>query len=501
MVAGSPSGAELAAAVRQRLTWAGILANACGAVDVFLFLVFLLPLAGSDPDGAGDIILVNAVAGAVYLVVTLAIGSRWSRALFLRATEWLRDERPASEIERDLVLRHPVDAARVSATMWAISAVVFAGLNAFFVPADVIAVAAVTLVLAGMTTAAVAYLLTERIMRPITERALAAGPPPRPAALGVSARLLTAWTLATGIPVLGVAIVGLSEVLGDPDTSTAGATIFLATLALGVGLLAIVLAARSVADPLASVREGLARVEAGDYSARVPVDDGSEVGLLEAGFNRMASGLEEREHLRDLFGRHVGRDVARAALEQEVRLGGEERDVAALFVDIVGSTALAARRPATEVVEMLNRFFRAVVDTVEARGGFVNKFEGDAALCVFGAPVERPNPAADALAAARALRARLREDVPELDFGIGVSAGLAVAGNVGAEQRFEYTVIGDPINEAARLCDLAKQHPERLLASEAAVRRAGPAEAGRWEIGEPTVLRGRDEATRLATVA
>jgi adenylate cyclase len=131
----------------------------------------------------------------------------------------------------------------------------------------------------------------------------------------------------------------------------------------------------------------------------------------------------------------------------------------------------------------------------------VNKFEGDAALCVFGAPVERPNPAADALAAARALRDRLHEDVPEIDFGLGVSAGLAVAGNVGAEERFEYTVIGDPVNEAARLCDLAKQHPERLLASETAVRRAGSDEAARWQIGEPTVLRGRDEATRLATVA
>ena len=141
------------------------------------------------------------------------------------------------------------------------------------------------------------------------------------------------------------------------------------------------------------------------------------------------------------------------------------------------------------------------METVEARGGFVNKFEGDAALCVFGAPVARPNPAADALAAARTLRARLRRELPDIDFGIGVSAGRAVAGNVGAEHRYEYTVIGDPVNEAARLCEMAKEHPERLLASEAAVERAGGGEAGRWSLGEPIVLRGRDEATRLATVA
>jgi adenylate cyclase len=319
--------------------------------------------------------------------------------------------------------------------------------------------------------------------------------------LGVSARLMVAWTLATGVPVLGIGAVAVVQMAngGQHSVRAAAASAFLAVLALCVGLLAIVLAARSVADPLASVRRAVSRVESGDYDARVDVDDGSEVGLLQSGFNRMAAGLAERERVRDLFGRHVGEEVARAALDGDARLGGEEREVAALFVDLVGSTSLAARRPPTEVVELLNRFFRAIVETVEAHGGFVNKFEGDAALCVFGAPVNRENPARDALAAARRLRSRLQSELPGCDVGIGVSAGTAVAGNVGAERRFEYTVIGDPVNEASRLCDLAKQRPERLLASEAAVRLAGIPEAGLWEMGEPVVLRGRDEATRLAT--
>ena len=134
--------------------------------------------------------------------------------------------------------------------------------------------------------------------------------------------------------------------------------------------------------------------------SRVAVSDGSEVGLLQAGFNRMVAGLEERERLRDLFGRQVGEDVARRALERGVELGGEERDVAVLFVDLVGSTQLAAERPPAEVVALLNAFFGAVVAVVGAHGGAVNKFEGDAALCVFGAPLARDD--------ARRRRARRR---------------------------------------------------------------------------------------------
>jgi adenylate cyclase len=247
------------------------------------------------------------------------------------------------------------------------------------------------------------------------------------------------------------------------------------------------------------MREALEEVEQGKLDVRIPVDDGSEVGLVEAGFNKMAAGLAERERLRDLFGRHVGRDVARAALDREVELGGEVREVGALFVDIVGSTALAAQLPPQRVVTLLNGFFEIVVAVTESHGGMVNKFEGDGAVCVFGAPVARDDPAGSALAAARELRARLLDELPQVDAAIGVSAGDAVAGNVGAKERFEYTVIGDPVNEAARLSELAKRRPERLVASDAAIACADPREAERWELGEATVLRGREEPTRIAT--
>ena len=283
----------------------------------------------------------------------------------------------------------------------------------------------------------------------------------------------------------------------DSD-AVAAACVFLGGVALAVGLLATLVAARAIADPLNTIRDAFERVAGGDLEVRVPIDDASEVGLLQAGFNRMAEGLRDRERIRDLFGRQVGQEVAHAALRDGTRLGGEEREIGALFVDLTGSTSMSLAMPPTEVVRLLNKFFRVVIEVVESEGGFVNKFEGDAALCVFGAPAPSPDPAGQALCAARSLAERLEREVPEIGFGIGVSAGRAVAGNVGAEHRFEYTVIGDPVNEAARLSDLAKERQERVIASDAALDRAAPSERESWEMGERTVLRGRLDATGLA---
>src|SRR6478609_2397106 len=205
----------------------------------------------------------------------------------------------------------------------------------------------------------------------------------------------------------------------------------------------------------------------------------------------------ERRVLRELFGQHVGEDVARRALQFGTELGGETRFVAVLFVDMVGSTATASERPPGEVVELLNEFFRVVVDVIDQHHGFVNKFMGDAALAIFGAPLDRPDAPTAALAAARELREVLRE-VPGLDIGIGVSAGLAVAGNIGAANRFEYTVIGDPVNEASRLTELAKDQQGRVLASSSALYFADESEQDYWETGDEVQLRGRRKKTLLA---
>lgn len=503
LIDGKPtdSGKQISRRASLLLIPAIAVSNGIGATLVFVLAGFVLPRP-PEFDGVTETLIVNLVATGVYLLIALVVGTAWGFKRVNPTRQWINEERAPTEEELRVALRGPLRILLVNAVMWLVGVLAFTGLNSIYSPV-LGATVGVTTLLGGVTTCAVAYLLSERILRATTARALSYGAPSRPALPGVRTRGLLGWALGSGVPLLGLGIVAVATITGDQVTDDELATVILALggLALTVGLLITWLTTRAVADPVLSVRRALSEVERGELDVEVPVYDGSELGLLQAGFNRMAAGLSERERMRDLFGRHVGEDVAHAALEQDIELGGEVREVAVLFVDIVGSTKLAGERPPDEVVELLNSFFGVVVDVVDEHGGFVNKFEGDAALAIFGAPIPRDDIAGPALAAARHLAERLASEVPDLRAGIGVSGGRAVAGNVGAEKRFEYTVIGDPVNEAARLSELAKQEDCGVLASADLVEQAGDEEAAHWNTGRSAKLRGRDSETRLATPA
>jgi class 3 adenylate cyclase len=270
--------------------------------------------------------------------------------------------------------------------------------------------------------------------------------------------------------------------------------------ALLLGLPTMILTSRSISDPIGEVVDAMGQVERGHIDTAVGAYERSQIGRLQTGFNRMVAGLAERDRLRDLFGRHVGADVAQRALEEGASLSGDVVEAAVLFIDLVGSTQLAESRPPQEVADVLNDFFRIVVDAVDEHHGLINKFAGDAALAIFGVPLRTSEPASAALATARTLGTQLRR-LPVVDFGIGVSAGRVFAGNIGAENRYEYTVIGDAVNEAARLADLAKTSDRRILCSAAAIDRADETERGHWAECYSTVLRGRSEATHISAPA
>ena len=390
----------------------------------------------------------------------------------------------------------PARYARMSGARWLLAIAVFGSAGLTVSESFAIEVSVAT-ALAGLSASAAVYLVVEWLMRPAF--ALALGPEAQADArsLGIGPRLLLTWVLCSGVPILMLALVPVARDVDDPHDLIAP-TLFAAGMALVTGLVATKIATRAVTDPIRALRRAVDSVADGDLGASVAVDDGSEIGRLEAGFNAMVAGLRERELIRELWGRQVGPDVARATLEDGAELGGRRAHVSALYIDVVGSTALAEREDPERVVALLNEFFAAVVEVVDAHCGLVNKFEGDAALCVFGAPVALEDHAGAALRAARELQARLEGLDGGLSAAIGVASGPAVAGYVGAETRFEYTVVGDPVNEAARLSEAAKDRPGRLLASAAALDGAGRSEAARWRADGELHLRGRSTPTRLA---
>jgi len=488
--------------VHLRLSTIGWATAGAGALVVFLAIGFLVPLVGSLHELA-RLASINAPLVVAYLAISGVVVLRHFGRHVSESLAWVREDRAPDEREHEQTLRLAAYAVKIDALAWIVAGVLFGVINSLLFSPGVGALVLGTIWLGGETTCALDYLLYERALRPVTACALAARPRRAGVAPGVRARLGMAWSLGTGVPLLGLLVVGIVG-LARPHvhaSDVAAAVLFLAGVAWLAGFFVIQLAAKAISDPLLAVRRGLDEIERGELGVHVEVDDGSEVGLLQAGFNHMAEGLRDRERIRDLFGRQVGEEVARVALRQGVQLGGEEREIAAVFIDMAGFTSLALNLAPGEVVALLNRFFRVVIEVVEGERGMVNKFEGDAALCVFGAPVSRENATVDALRAARALAERLSGELPEVDFGIGISAGLAVAGHVGAERRFEYTVIGDPVNEAARLAELAKQRPGRVLASDAALHRAPSPEIEGWSMTEAAVLRGRTAPTGLAQPA
>ena len=474
------------------LVLAALVPNVLGAAVIGVTTFWALPTGSALSER--HVLLLNVVVGAGYAVLVTAV------AILMRHLATTIPARDGDDVEtrKRTLLAIPLRMAALQGTVWVIALLILVLIN--LGDAWLATTLGVTVLLGAVVTTAVSYWLCVRVLRPYVAEVLTASPPRVAQRPGLRLRAVSAWVLGTGVPLLGLLLAGASALVVDYSGHRLAVVVLVLGGCAAVSGLSVAAFTGAVgADPIDEVRRGMRRVEQGDYDVRIPVFDASELGLLQAGFNTMAAGLAEREQLRDLFGRHVGRDVARLA-EQNASagvLGGVSCEAAALFVDLVGSTGLTKRTGAQELVALLNEFFAVVVDVVERHRGLVNKFEGDAALAVFGAPAELPDAAGHALAAARDLHRRLNPPGAAVRAGIGVSAGVVVAGNIGDPHRYEYTVIGDPVNEAARLTEVAKQ-AGGVAASGAALSRAARPEADRWRIVTSQLLRGREEPTEIA---
>ena len=216
----------------------------------------------------------------------------------------------------------------------------------------------------------------------------------------------------------------------------------------------------------------------------------------------------ERRHVRDLFSRFVPEAVVEEVLAQAdgARLGGRALEGTIMFTDLRGFTTFAESRPAGDVIEVVNRFLSEQTETIMAHGGTIIAYLGDGLMAAFGAPVEQPDHADRALAAARELVGRT---LPELNawmrergygdgfrMGIGLNSGSFISGNVGHERRLEYTAIGDVINTASRIEGLTKGTRHQLLFADATLAALTAPPDDLVDFGE-SAIRGRQASAEL----
>ena len=218
-------------------------------------------------------------------------------------------------------------------------------------------------------------------------------------------------------------------------------------------------------QPIRDLAEGTERVAAGDFSQRLPVVQDDDLGALAASFNRMQAGLAERQRLQAAFGSYVDPVLAARLLEQgDDIFTGERREVTVMFVDIRDFTPFAEANPAEDAVARLNALFEIVVPAVVDAGGHVNKFLGDGALAVFGAPNDLVDHADAAVSAAVLIHRLVAERFDgELRIGIGINTGVVIAGTIGGAGKLEFTLIGDTVNVAARVEQLTKTTGDTIL--------------------------------------
>lgn len=223
--------------------------------------------------------------------------------------------------------------------------------------------------------------------------------------------------------------------------------------------------------PIRDLAEGTERVAVGDYTGRVPVVQDDDLGALAASFNRMQAGLAERQRLQGAFGTYVDPALAARLLEQgDDVFVGERREVTVMFVDVRDFTPFAETNTAEDTVARLNALFEIVVPAVVDAGGHVNKFLGDGALAVFGAPDDLAGHADAAVRAAVSIQRIVGERFDGgLRIGIGINTGPVIAGTIGGGGKLEFTLIGDTVNVASRVEQLTKTTGDLILLTQPAV--------------------------------
>lgn len=300
----------------------------------------------------------------------------------------------------------------------------------------------------------------------------------------IRTRLIAFLTATNLIPMLTLARGSWGITLSVADSAQALSSLQMmifshAVIFTGVGIWLTFLVSSNLTRPLADMTSVLKRIKGGSFDDRVRVTSNDELGYVGDAVNEMATGLKEREFIKETFGKYVSKEVRDEVLSRNIPLDGEFREVSVLFADLRNFTPLVERTTPRQVVRILNRYFEEMEAAIRAQGGLVLQFIGDEIEAVFGAPIPLADHATQAMIAAINMNDRLTEvnqafadeGYSSLQHGIGIHTGNVVAANIGSPTRLSYALVGDTVNVASRLQDANKQHGTSIIISAETQRR------------------------------
>ena len=250
--------------------------------------------------------------------------------------------------------------------------------------------------------------------------------------------------------------------------------IYITVILLVISMMLVYIFSKTLTNPIKKLVEASVKISSGFYRLKLKPSSNDEIGDLTESFIKMGKGLEEREKMKEAFGKFVNKEIAELALKGELKLGGERKEAAIFFSDIRSFTAISEELDPEEVVEFLNEYMTAMVNCVTKTNGVVDKFIGDAVMAVWGTPVSHGNDTENAVNGALMMRQALIKfnkkrggpKKPIIKIGCGINTGPVVAGQIGSHDRMEYTVIGDTVNLASRVESLNKAFGTDILISE-----------------------------------
>ena len=261
-----------------------------------------------------------------------------------------------------------------------------------------------------------------------------------------------------------------------------------------------------ITAPILSLVSASHKVEEGEYNVEILSKSKDEIGLLIHSFNTMLNGLEEKQKIKDAFGRFVNKELANQILQNKLMLGGEKRFTAILFSDLRDFTSISEKSDAGEIINLLNQYFTEMVKCVDQTNGIVDKYIGDAIMAHWGALRIKGNETENAINTALMMRKSLEllnkknlaNNKATLRMGIGINCGEVIAGQIGSMDRLEYTVIGDAVNIASRIERLNKMFGTDILITSSALDRIRP--IFRTKELPPVKIKGRQDIIKVFSV-